>query len=62
MTMSFKVAFAKNFDLIDYIFMWFEFYSGFYLFISSDSWILLVTFNRKFTEKVLVLGCLMQQF
>ena len=36
MTMSFKVAFAKNFDLIDYIFMWFEFYSGFYLFISSQ--------------------------
>ena len=60
MTMPFKVAFDKNFDFKDY--MWFEIYSGFYLFMSSDSWILLVTFNRKFTEKVLVLGRLMQQF
>ena len=58
MTMSFKVAFDKNFDFKDYT-CGLKFTQ---VSIYSDSWILLVTFNRKFTEKVLVLGCLMQQF
>ena len=50
MTMSFKVAFAKNFDLIDYIFMWFEFtqvsiYS--YLAIHGSYWLLSTENSQK---------------